>query len=124
MHIKKIVVDGVEYLPPIAETKLFEPWEQNKSKQAVNKALLYNAVADRENYFQDHSVTAFGNAEYERAVGVVQGICLILGLEETIVGRKIVFKKGERTYLSVAQVKKTKAYKREKKELDELMNAL
>lgn len=123
MHIKKIVVDDVEYLPHITDTPLMSKWE-NGALVDKQRAALYNALVDRENYFQDHSVVAFGNLDFARYEGVVQGICIALELDENNTDDTIVFRKNGRKFLEIDRVKRPECYFEDKRELRELMNSL
>lgn len=123
MHIHKTVIDGVEYLPHIANTPLLNKWE-NGTALEKKKAVLYNAVVDRENYYQDHSVVAFGNLEYARCEGVVTGICLALELEEDIGQKTIVFRKNGKKFLEVDRLQKPERYFSERREMKEILDNL
>lgn len=123
MHIKKIVVDNVEYLPHIADTVLMTKWEYGTTRDK-QRAALYNAVAERENYFQDHSVVAFGNLDYARCEGVVLGICVALELEENTTENTIVFRRGNTKFLEVDKIKRPEKYYEEKRELKEFLECL
>ena len=123
MHIKKILVDGTEYLPHIADTPLMEKWESGSALDR-NKAMLYNALVERENYFQDHSVVAFGNLDYARCEGVVTGICLVLNLEEDYTDETIIFRKNGKKFLVVDRLNKPERYFDEKRELKDILENL
>ena len=123
MRIKKIVVDGIEYLPHIADTPLLSKWECGTALEK-KKAVLYNAVVDRENYYQDHSVVAFGNLEYARCEGIVTGICLALELEEDIGLKTIVFRKNGKKFLEVDRLQKPERYFSERREIKEILDNL
>ena len=123
MRIKKIVVDGTEYLPHIADTPLLNKWE-NGTALEKKKAVLYNAVVDRENYYQDHSVTAFGNTEYARYEGIVLGICQVLELDESATAGTIVFRKNGRLFLEVDKIQRPQRYYNDRREINELLNSL
>lgn len=123
MHIKKILIDGTEYLPHIADTPLMEKWESGSALDR-NKAMLYNALVERENYFQDHSVVAFGNLDYARCEGIVAGICLVLNLEEEYTEKTIIFRKNGKKFLEVDRLNKPERYFDEKRELKDILENL
>ena len=123
MHIKKIIIDNIEYLPHVADTPLMNKWEYGTTTDK-QKAVLYNAVVDRENYYQDHSVTAFGNAEYARYEGVVLGICQVLELDESSTEDTIVFRKNGRLFLEVDKIQRPQRYYNDRREINELLNSL
>lgn len=123
MHIKKIIIDNIEYLPHIADTPLMNKWEYGTTTDK-QKAVLYNAVVDRENYYQDHSVTAFGNAEYARYEGVVLGICQALELDENTTETTIVFRKNGRKFLEIDKITRPQRYYDDRRELKNLLDNL
>ena len=123
MHIKKIIIDNIEYLPHIADTPLMDKWEYGTTTDK-QKAVLYNAVVDRENYYQDHSVTAFGNAEYARYEGVVLGICQALELDENTTETTIVFRKNGRKFLEIDKISRPQRYYEDRRELKNLLDNL
>ena len=123
MHIKKIIIDNIEYLPHIADTPLMDKWEYGTTTDK-QKAVLYNAVVDRENYYQDHSVTAFGNAEYARYEGVVLGICQALELDENTTETTIVFRKNGRKFLEIDKIARPQRYYEDRRELKNLLDNL
>lgn len=123
MHIKKIIIDNIEYLPHIADTPLMDKWEYGTTTDK-QKAVLYNAVVDRENYYQDHSVTAFGNTEYARYEGIVLGICQVLELDESATENTIVFRKNGRLFLEVDKIQRPQKYYNDRREINELLNSL
>ena len=123
MLIKKTVIDGIEYLPHIADTPLMEKWEDGTGLDK-KRAILYEAVVDRENYFQDHSVVAFGNVEHARCEGIVTGICLALELEEDIGSQTIVFRKNGKKFLEVDRLQKPERYFSERREIKEILDNL
>lgn len=123
MYIKKIERDGVEYLPHITETPLMAKWE-NGTLTDKQRAVLYNALVDRENYFQDHSIVAFGNLDFARYEGIVLGICIALELDENTTDKTIVFRKNGRKFLEVDKIKRPERYFEDKRELKELLDNL
>ena len=123
MHIKKIIIDNIEYLPHIADTPLMNKWEYGTTTDK-QKAVLYNAVVDRENYYQDHSVTAFGNTEHARYEGIVLGICQVLELDESTTEDTIVFRKNGRLFLEVDKIQRPQRYYNDRREINELLNSL
>ena len=95
-----------ELLPPLDATCIFQNGYDDltgkyRSSQLRHIALLYQAVANRENYYADHTPTAFGDPEYTRLCGIVDGICLVAGIQETISTEKITLSKGGKVLLTV-----------------------
>lgn len=76
--IEKIILDGLELLPDITYTHIWNDYDftdANKcSKRVRLAAILYDAISKRENYYQINSPTMFGNPEYRYLCGLVNGI--------------------------------------------------
>lgn len=86
-YVQKIVDGEVELLPDITATPIFKDWEDVYAPKSVKViAALYQAVEKRENYFQFHTPTAFGNPDHAMMQGVVIGIEQAEEIEERIVG--------------------------------------
>lgn len=104
MIIKKITED-VEKLPLIMDTPLWSAYDpdmaKNHSKAERQIAILYNAVAERENYFQHNPPTAVGNPEHEYKKGVVNGILQAMEVYEYQENGFLVFRSGRRILLKV-----------------------
>lgn len=126
-EIKKYF-DGVELLPNVVDTPLWDlidpdkVWNTKKSDRQV--ARLYEAIAKRENYFQEYSPTAFGNPDYERLAGTVDGILVAMEAREAEENGQIVIRMAQngRKILVVDKVKRHESYyeaERENKELRE-----
>lgn len=128
-EIKKYSDGEVEFLPDVVDTPLWELIDPDKISQTKKSyrqiARLYEAIANRENYFQEYSPTAFGNPDYERLAGIVNGILMAMEASETEVDGQIVVR-IERTgkkILVVDKIKRHESYyeaERENKELREM----
>lgn len=116
--------DTVERLPHITETSIWADFDcAAPSKSAARAAMLYMAVADRENYFQDYTPTPFGNPRYEYLVGLVHGIKLAAGIEEETHDGRLIFRKGKRKVLVVDKVERPASYYEAAKDNTETLRA-
>lgn len=119
--VKKVVDDGIEYLPDIVETDFFELWEQSQyngknSKELNLVAGIYKALSERENYYQDNTPTAFGNPEYSLLVGTVNGFIQGAELEMDEDEEHFIVRKGKRKILVVDKIKRNPGYFEAKRE--------
>lgn len=128
IEVKKFV-DGVEYLPDVVDTPLWDlinPDKFYRTKKSDRQiARLYEAIAKRENYFQEYSPTAFGNPDYERIAGTVDGILVAMEAYETEANGQIVIRMAQsgKKILVVDKVKRPKSYFEEERENKELREA-
>ena len=113
-YIEKCVHDGTELLPDITETPLWSARDIDTASLHTpterRLALLYECVAERENYYQINSPTAFGNPDYERLCGIVAGILAALDINERTENNRIVFRRGNKMVLAVDKLKKPDSY--------------
>lgn len=117
--------DTVERLPYIAETPIWQDFDcATPSKPTVLAALLYSAVADRENYFQDNTPTPFGNPKYAYLSGLVNGIKMAAGIEEETADGRLIFRKGKRKVLEVDKVRRPAFYYEAVKDNAETLRAI
>jgi len=125
--IEKMVEDGVEFLPDIADTSLVSAYEiaahgkTRKDQNIIQLGNFYMALSERDNYYQFNSPTAYGNPDYSYLCGVVAGFlkCGNLQLSEDGLGHYIV-KRGRRTVLIVDKIKRPSHYIEQVEELREL----
>ena len=104
--IKKCLDGEIEYLPDIVDTPIWKDFNDGFCSESVILAFrLYQAVAERDNYFQFNTPTAFGNPEYSHACGVVSGILIAGMVEETDTDTQRIFRKGKRVILVVDKIK-------------------
>lgn len=123
-EIQKVIDGEIEYLPDIVETQIwpdFEYLDQTRKTRLI--AALYRAVAERENYYQFNTPTAFGDPEYRHACGVVTGILQAAEIEEKEKNGKLVFMKGKKTILIVDKIKLHKSYYEAQRENREMLEA-
>ena len=110
-YVKK-VHDGVDTLPLPSETDLApqfgELYECARSHRQLVR--LYEAIMERENYFQFYSPTAFGSPQYERLAGKVQGFLLAMEAEETQTETEIIIRKNNRKLLVVEKPMRPESY--------------
>lgn len=121
MYIVKKIKDDVEYLPFFEDTDIFNDYNEfcpNKRVKLI--ADLYMAVMERENYFQYHTQTMYGNPDYDYRAGVVDGILKAGNIEEIKTETKFIYKKSGRKILVVDKLKRPLGYYESKKENDEL----
>lgn len=109
--VRKIVDCDIEFLPDIVETSIWKDFDEIGAPRSVRLvAALYKAVADRENYYQENTPTAFGDPEYKLAFGIAQGIMIAGEIEERVRTGKMFFYKGKRLILVVEKPMRTKYY--------------
>lgn len=79
--------DGVELLPDVTDTPLWEFIDPDRNlttrKMLRQIAGLYQAIHDRENHYQMNTPPMFGDPEYTRKHGIVQGFLMAMEAEET-----------------------------------------
>lgn len=122
--VQKDTSDTVERLPHITETSIWQDFDcAAPRKSAARAALLYMAVADRENYFQDYTPTPFGNPRHEYLTGLVHGIKLAAGIEEEDKDGRLIFRKGKRKVLVVDKVRRPASYYEAAKDNAETLRA-
>jgi hypothetical protein len=61
----------------------YRDYSERNTQSQTDKMWLWNFVAERENYFQIHTPTAFGNPDYDRICGKVIGYCTAKHIEES-----------------------------------------
>ena len=97
LRIHKINFDGVEYLPDITDTPLWKYLDPDRACNTtrVNRQIagLYDAIAKRENYYQDNNPTAYGNPDYSYLCGIAQGYMKALEVEEIKNNKSIIISK-------------------------------
>ena len=109
--VHKIVDDDNEWLPDIVDTPIWQDYDDFDATKSVRLvAALYRAVAERDNYYQENTPTAFGDPEYRYAYGVVHGIMLAEEIEETEYDGKLIFRKGKRTILVVDKLNRPRGF--------------
>ena len=95
-EIKKIVLDGIEFLPDITDTPLWAMLDPDRNMQSKKPdrqlAGLYAALRQRENYYQENTPTAFGDPQYSLYCGVVKGFLMAMEAEENDVAGQIVIR--------------------------------
>lgn len=78
--------------------------EVSRSKLRAAELLvsLYRAVTDRDNYYQNgNTPTAFGDPNYSYKCGILHGILIGAGIQESEENGKRIFRRGNRTILVV-----------------------
>ncbi len=125
-EIKKLVdSDGNELLPDIVDTPIWEDYDEldgNKSLKFI--ITLYTAITKRENYYQYHSPTAYGNPVYSNYCGIVTGLLQAYEMEETVVDNKIIISKNNRKKLVVDKIKRSRSYYDSVKDINDTMRNL
>lgn len=113
MIIKKIT-DEVERLPLITDTPLWPALDPDRasahSKAERQLAMLYNAVEERENYFQDYTPTHFGNPDFDYRRGVVKGILQAMEAYEYQENGYMVFRSDRKILLKVEILNRPESY--------------
>lgn len=123
--IHKNIDDGLEKLPDITETPIWEEYDKMKcSKKVKLLANLYMAIQKRENYYQLNTPTAYGDPQYMYNCGLVIGILQASDMEEIVENNCIVIKKNKRRLLIIEKVERPQAYYICKKEISELMKSI
>lgn len=124
-EVHKRVIEGIEYLPDLTETPIWRDYDVYNPPRSVRLvAALYRAVAERENYYQTNSPTAFGDPEYKMAYGIAHGIMIAGEIEDVERDGKLFFYKGKKVILVVDKIKRRKGYYEEKREIQETLAAI
>lgn len=127
-RVEKIISEGLELLPNIVDTPIwkdFDGFNNDKCTKTIRLiGTLYNAIEQRENYYQLNTPTAFGDPQYTLRCGVVIGILQGAELEEVVENEKIVIKRNNRKILIVDKVKRPQAYCDTVRENSETLRAL
>lgn len=123
IFINKCRYDGVELLPPPEDTPFWKDMDLTvMSSKELRNYNIYSAIRDVENYYQFHTPTAFGNPDYARAHGYLNGLLQGYGLDKQIIGDKIIIKTQKGVKLMVIErPQKPDAYFKEKEEISKLM---
>lgn len=124
-YVPKFVDGELELLPDITDTEIFEDWDDIYAPKSVRiVGTLYQAVTDRENYYQFNTPTAFGNPDFAMIQGIVVGIERAEEIEETVKDGKIYFRKHGKTILVVDKIRLHRGYYEAKKDNYETLKAL
>lgn len=118
--------DGeIEFLPDLLDTPIWDDYDDYDCPPSVRLvAVLYRAVAERENYYQFNTPTAFGDPEYRFAFGRVFGIMEAAGITETRENGKMVFRKGRRVILVVDEIHLHESYYEAKRDIRKTLAAI
>lgn len=123
--IKKKMCGDIEFLPDLVDTPIWKKYSldycSNPTKRNIQIAGLYKAIADRENYFQENTPTAFGNPEYNLHMGIVRGYVQALDLEESVENNQIVISKNGKPILIVDKIKRPQSYYETQRENRQLL---
>lgn len=123
--IEKEILDGVELLPDITASPIWSDYDKLKPSKSIQTiAMLYMAIAERENYYQYNKATAFGDPQYRYHCGVVHGMLQVSGMKEELQENKIIITKGTRTKMIIDKVKKSQLYMTSKEENMQLIKKL
>ncbi len=124
-EVHKCYDDEIEYLPDLVDTPIWKDFDVPCPPKSVRDvAMLYDALSDRENYYQFHSPTAFGDPQYSFAQGRVIGVLQGTGIEETAKQDRRVYRKGRKIVLVVDKIALRRSYYEERKELRETLAAI
>lgn len=129
-RIEKVNSDGIDYLPDVLDTPLWDFINPDQSgppsKHGRQIALLYDAICKRENHYQENTPPAFGDPEYRYYEGVVHGILLAMHAEESLTDEKIVIRSAQsgRKILVVDKVKRPQSYYDSVKDNRETLRAI
>lgn len=126
--INKIVFEDIELLPDIVDTPLWNninPERIYKLKKSDRQiAYLYSAIRKRENYYQEHTPTAFGDPQHSLYCGIVTGILQVMEATEDIEDDKIVIRRNRNVLLIVDKLKRPSSYYEVQRENRELLKNL
>ena len=124
-RIEKIILDDLELLPDIVDTPIWKDYnEVNCSKNVRVIAALYNAIKQRENYYQLNSPTAFGDPQYRYYCGLVDGILQGSEMEEIRNDNFIVIKRNNKKILVIDKIKRSQVYYDSVKEINDTLREL
>ncbi len=101
--LKKIDINGVDYIDPAILIN-----EQDKKSFEIYS--IAKCICDVLNYYQENSPDAFGNAEYQRLCGFMEGY--LCGMKLTLKRNEAdwIVSKGKRKILSIEVPKKPDSY--------------
>lgn len=120
IYIRKYVDQDceVELLPDYTETELFV--EMGTPSQE-RRMVVYKALSEMLNYYQLNSPTAYGNPEYSRLSGYLDGLLYAYQLDLGFVDGVACIQTRKGTVLLKCDVpRKPKTYFEEMKEIDSL----
>ena len=124
-EVRKCVDGEIEYLPDFLDTPIWEDYDELDCSPSVRLvAVLYRAVAERENYYQFNTPTAFGDPRYQYAVGKVFGVMEAAEITETRENGKIVYRKGRRVILVVDEIRLHESYYEAKRDIRKTLAAV
>lgn len=125
IYISKISNEdyGVESLPLPEETPFWKDADLSAmTKRELRDYYVYSAIRDVENYFQFNSPTAFGNPDYARKCGFMDGLFKAYGLDRQVINDRIVIKMRNGVNLMIVERPcKSEAYLKEKQEIQNAM---
>lgn len=101
-RIRKIVRDGKVLLPCIKDTSIWKDYNKDCNKNIRLIAMIYEAIANRENFYQQ-TPTAIVNPQYNYYCGVVVGLLKGNFLEEKISEDAIIIKDKDKRILVIEQ---------------------
>lgn len=111
--IRPVKIYDTEYLPLEQDTELYtKPDYIGMSASEYRNILIYRAIVERENYYQDHTPPAFGDPHYSQKDGYMLGLIHGYGLEFDEDPKEIRIKtKNGSVVMRVIRPKTTEAYK-------------
>lgn len=124
-RIEKNILDELELLPDIVDTSIWKDYDEaNCGKNVRVIAALYNAIKQRENYYQLNSPTAFGDPQYRYYCGLVDGILQGSEMEEISNNNFIVIKRNNKKILVIDKIKRSQEYYDSVKEINDTLREL
>ena len=124
-YIQKIYSGELELLPDVVDTPIWEDFDEVCAPQRVKLVgALYQAIAERDNYFQFNTPTAFDNPDYSRIDGIAIGIKRAAEIEEYVEDDKRIFKRRGRIILIVDKIHKHRSYYEAVRENREALRAM
>ena len=124
-EVKRCIDGEIEYLPDLLDTPIWEDYDEIVCSPSVRLvAELYRAIAERENYYQFNTPTAFGDPQYQFAVGRAFGVMATAEITETKENGKLVFRKGRRVILVVDEIHLHESYYEAKRDIRKTLAAV
>lgn len=125
--VRKIEIDGIEYLPDIVDTDMFGEWElaqgqETRTRDITLAAEFYIALAKRENFYQNNTPSPFGDPEYSMYCGVVNGFLQGSRMTMGEDAEYFIVKRGRRSILKVEKILRNPWFYTAKKENSEILS--
>lgn len=124
IYIKVRNINGIELLPLPEETPFWNGSDFEMTKKERRNYDVYDAIRNVENYYQVNSPTAFGDPDYSRVSGYLNGLLRGYGLDMQRTDDKIIIRtsySGTKLMI-IERPHKPDSYHKDKNEIRKLMD--